>query len=60
MMKGRSFIISSQLILCAVRGAELMAGSDAREAPWVGRDDLHKFGLAPVTLKVIFKGLHVR
>ncbi len=47
-------------LLCIVRGGELMAGADAREDHWVGRGDLHKFGLAAMTLKVILKGVNVR
>jgi len=43
--------------LCSVRGGELIAGSDASQARWVDRDDLHALGLAPVTLNVILKGL---
>ncbi len=44
--------------ICSVKGGELIAGSDASQARWVDRDDLHTLGVAPVTLKVILKGLN--
>lgn len=43
---------------CDVRGGSLIAGSDASDARWVDRANLHEFGLAPVTLTVILKGLN--
>jgi ADP-ribose pyrophosphatase YjhB (NUDIX family) len=41
--------------LCRVVGGSLNAGSDAREAVWVARSDLHRYSLAPVTSDVITK-----
>jgi 8-oxo-dGTP diphosphatase len=46
--------------LCEVRGGSLIAGSDASAARWADRADLQDFGLAPVTLRVILKGLNAR
>ena len=43
--------------LCRVLGGSLEAGSDATEAAWVERSELHGYALAPVTLQVILKGL---
>jgi len=43
--------------LCRVLGGSLEAGSDANEAAWVERSELHGYALAPVTLQVILKGL---
>jgi ADP-ribose pyrophosphatase YjhB (NUDIX family) len=43
--------------VCRVTGGELLGGSDAEEARWVGREELHEFGLSAVTLAVIEKGL---
>lgn len=41
--------------LCRVVGGSLNAGSDAREAVWVARSDLHRYSLAPITADVISK-----
>jgi 8-oxo-dGTP diphosphatase len=41
--------------LCLVSGGELKAGSDALEAVWVARCDLHRYSLDPLTIQVILK-----
>lgn len=41
--------------VCRVTGGALLGGSDAEDARWVEREDLHEFGLSPVTLAVIEK-----
>jgi 8-oxo-dGTP diphosphatase len=41
--------------LCHVTGGTLLGASDAEEAHWVMRDQLHNYRLAPVTLQVIEK-----
>jgi 8-oxo-dGTP diphosphatase len=45
---------------CRVMGGTLLAGSDAAEARWVYREDLKRFNLAPITMKVILKALDQR
>jgi 8-oxo-dGTP diphosphatase len=40
---------------CRVIGGTLLAGSDAAEARWACREDLERFNLAPITMKVIVK-----
>ncbi len=45
---------------CQVTGGMLLAGSDAAEARWVGREDLESFNLAPITMKVILKAFDQR
>lgn len=42
--------------ICHVTGGTLLGGSDADEACWVQRNDLGRYELAPVTLRVIEKG----
>ncbi len=42
--------------ICHVTGGTLLGGSDADEACWVQRNDLSRYELAPVTLRVIEKG----
>jgi 8-oxo-dGTP diphosphatase len=44
--------------VCRVTGGTLLSGSDADEARWVGREELHEQGgyaLASVTVRVIEK-----
>ncbi len=43
--------------LCRVSGGDLQAGSDAVEAGWFTRQELKDLRVAPVTMKVILKGL---
>jgi len=43
--------------LCRVTNGTLRAGSDALEARWVDQDELQFYGLAPITMRVILKGL---
>lgn len=48
--------------VCRVTGGTLRCGSDADEARWVDRDELHEqggYGLAPVTMRVIEKAFRV-
>jgi hypothetical protein len=45
---------------CRVIGGALLAGSDAVEARWVYREDLHHFDLAPITMRVVLKALDQR
>jgi 8-oxo-dGTP diphosphatase len=45
--------------LCRVAGGALRAGSDAAEAGWFGRGELHHLNLAPITLRVILKALDI-
>jgi 8-oxo-dGTP diphosphatase len=44
--------------LCKVVAGTLSSGSDAAEARWIDRRELTELGIAPVTLRVIFKALH--
>jgi 8-oxo-dGTP diphosphatase len=41
--------------VCRVTGGSLLWGSDAEEARWVERGELHEFRLSPVTVAVIEK-----
>jgi 8-oxo-dGTP diphosphatase len=41
--------------ICHVTGGTLLGGSDADEACWANRNELSRYELAPVTLKVIEK-----
>jgi 8-oxo-dGTP diphosphatase len=41
--------------VCRVTGGSLLWGSDADEARWAEREELHEFGLSPVTVAVIEK-----
>jgi 8-oxo-dGTP diphosphatase len=41
--------------VCRVTGGSLLGASDAEEAQWVEREELHEFRLLPVTLAVIEK-----
>lgn len=43
--------------LCTRVAGTLTAGSDATDAVWVDRSDLHAYELAPVTLRVIREAL---
>jgi len=48
--------------VCRVTGGTLRCGSDADEARWVGREELHDHGgysLAPVTMRVIEKAFRL-
>jgi ADP-ribose pyrophosphatase YjhB (NUDIX family) len=48
--------------LCRVAGGTLRGGSDAEEARWVGRQELHEQGcyrLAPLTVRVIEKAFRL-
>jgi len=42
---------------CRAVGGYLRAGSDASDVLWVHQDDLHRFGLAPITIEIIRKAL---
>jgi 8-oxo-dGTP diphosphatase len=46
--------------LCRRTKGKLRAGSDALEALWVEQDDLQLYNPAPITLRVILKGLAKR
>ena len=43
--------------LCTVAHGVLAAGSDAAEVRWANREELTHLNVAPITMKVIFKGM---
>jgi 8-oxo-dGTP diphosphatase len=45
--------------VCRVTGGSLASASDADEARWIEREQLHEFRLAPVTVAVIEKAFEV-
>jgi ADP-ribose pyrophosphatase YjhB (NUDIX family) len=46
--------------LCRAAGGTLRADSDASEARWVGQEELPFYNLAPITMRVVLKGLAKR
>lgn len=45
--------------LCSRRGGNLRAGGDASEVAWASEEDLGKYNLEPITLKVIERALKI-
>jgi mutator protein MutT len=45
--------------LCSRRSGELRAGADAAEVTWALEEELEKYGLEPITLRVIKKALDI-
>lgn len=45
--------------LCRVTGGSLACGSDAGDACWAERDDLTRFNLTPLALRVVRKALEL-
>lgn len=43
--------------LCRATGGGVRAGSDALEALWVEREELRRYGLAAITMRVALKAL---